>query len=150
MDKLSYIEIIVTAAIATFFVASEYLINYATAESLYNYAVSAPSIVLVVGLPLIIGKFVLLKKRLSKMAEHKAPIHSTYYRTKVIVTAVQSLVSMFTYSVSTFAMAMSLFVAFGVNSEPFLHALYMDHIATYAIFPILDTIYLISLNLKRK
>ncbi|MGI0047872.1 MAG: hypothetical protein ACREBB_11925 [Nitrosotalea sp.] len=150
MHKLILIEIIFTIGIAAFFVSSEHFIDSSKPESLYNYAVSASSILWMVSLPLVIGKFVLLKKRLSEMSEHRAPIRSAHYRTKVIVSAVQSIVSMFTYSVSAFAMVMSLFVAFGVNSEPFQHSLYMDHVATYAIFPILDVAYLVSNLIQKK
>ncbi len=150
VDKLVRWEIIVTIGIALFFAVSEYFIDSAKPESLYNYAVSPSSILWSVGLTVIGVKFFLLKKRLSKMAEHKSPIRSQYYRTKVIVAAAQSVTSMFANSVSAFAMTMSLFVAFGMNSEPFLHALHMDHIATYAIFPICDLIYLVSSSWKRK
>lgn len=150
MNRLTYIEIIFTAAIAMFFVISEHLIKSTTKESLLGFAASASIMLLAVCIPLIIVKFAFLKMRLSEIAEHRAPIHSPYYRSTVIVTAVQSLVSMFTISVSTYAMAMSLFVAFGVNSAPFLHALHLDHAATYAIFPALDVIYLVSSDWKRK
>lgn len=149
MHRLIRLEIILTIGIAVFFVSSGYLIDSAKAESLYGYAILASPILWIVSLPMIIGKFVLLKKRLSEMAEHKAPVHSPYYRSKVIVTAAQSVVSMFANSVSAFAMVMSLFVVFGVNSEPFRNALHMEHVATYALFPICDLVFLLSMNLKR-
>ena len=150
MHKLIRLEIILTIGIAVFFAFSGYFIDSAKPESLYGYAILASPILWLVSLPLIIGKFILLKRRLSEMAEHKAPVHSPYYRSKVIVTAGQSIVSMFANSVSAFAMVMSLFVVFGVNSEPFLHAFHMEHMATYALFPICDLIFLVSSNWKRK
>ena len=146
MDRQTVIEIIFTSFMAIFFLTSEYLINLSTQEYLYGFALSAPIILLAICLPLIVAKFVFLKMRLSKMAEHKAPRHSPFYRSKVIVTAAQSVVSMFATSVSAFALVMSLFVAFGMNSESFLQSLHNEHIATYAIFPILDVIYLISIR----
>ena len=150
MNKLLLTEIILTIGVVVFFIFSEYLIDFAKPDFLYGYAISASPILWIVVLPLVMGKFVLLKKRLSEMSEHKTPVHSPYYRTKIIVTAVQSIVSMFANSVSAFAMVMSLFVAFGVNSEPFLQSLHAEHVATYALFPICDLVFLLSMNWKRK
>jgi len=150
INRLTGAEIIVTGLMAVFFLASEYLINLSTREYLYGFALSAPIILLAVCLPMIAAKFVFLKMRLSKMAEHKAPLRSPYYRSNIIVAAAQSVVSMFATSVSTFALVMSLFIAFGMNSESLLQALHNEHLATYAIFPALDLIYLISQSWKRR
>lgn len=150
MQRIVKLEIIFTIAQIVFFGGAGLSI-----ERIHTGDYGTVSFSFIMFIALAIGisaiKFWVIRKRLGKMSEKLMPVKSSKYKTKIIVHAIQAMVSLETSVISSYALVMFLIAfASGLNTPQFHSTLNLEHMATLGIFPALDLFYLISSERKSK